>query len=64
MRIICVICWAFAIPMFWVPEPERNLTNKLAAEEELAKAENDAQTFGHLDQVDNTDNNDEKPVVV
>ena len=42
VRIICLICWAFAIPMFWVPEPERNLTNKLAAEAELAKAESDA----------------------
>ena len=31
MRIICGISWALVIPMFFVPEPKRNETNRLAA---------------------------------
>ena len=45
VRIICGISWAAVIPMFFVPEPIRNETNRLAAEElaaeEAAKAEAD-----------------------
>ena len=31
IRIICLISWVLAVPMFFVPEPERNATNRLAA---------------------------------
>ena len=43
MRIVCIISWVFAIPMFLVPEPVRNETNRMEAEkkaqEEAKKAE-------------------------
>lgn len=43
MRIVCIISWVFAIPMFLVPEPVRNETNRIEAEkkaqEEAKKAE-------------------------
>ena len=38
IRIICGILWLCAIPMIFVPEPIRNETNRIAAEE-IAKAE-------------------------
>ena len=38
-RLICVISWVLVIPMFFVPEPIRNETNRLAAEELIAKIE-------------------------
>ena len=38
-RIICAISWAISIPMFFVPEPIRNETNRLAQEELQAQAE-------------------------
>lgn len=45
VKIICGVSWAAVIPMFFVPEPIRNETNRLAAEElaaeEAAKAEAD-----------------------
>jgi len=37
-QIICVISWAISIPMFFVPEPIRNETNRLAQEELKARA--------------------------
>ena len=46
VRVICLISWAISIPMFFVPEPVRNETNKLAQEELKAKAE--LETFGNL----------------
>lgn len=39
IRIICGISWVLAIPMFFVPEPVRNETNRLAAEQELRTIE-------------------------
>ena len=33
MRIICGISWVLVIPMFFVPEPKRNETNRLGAKE-------------------------------
>ena len=56
VRIICAICWAVAIPMFFVPEPIRNETNRLAAEqlaaEEAAKAEVEFDTISERDDDD------------
>lgn len=37
MRLICLICWSFAIFMFCVPEPERNLTNIEEVQEKETK---------------------------
>jgi len=28
IRLVCGICWLISIPMFFVPEPERNLKNR------------------------------------
>jgi len=37
MRVICGICWLFAIPMLAVPEPVRNATNQEEAEMKLSE---------------------------
>ena len=37
MRLICLICWSFVIPMFCVPEPDRNATNKEAVQQKEAE---------------------------
>lgn len=50
IRYICLISWALVIPMFFVPEPERNETNRLAAE--LAKEEADKANFAHIEMAD------------
>ena len=39
VRIVCAISWGLAIPMFFVPEPVRNETNKLAKEAKQARSE-------------------------
>lgn len=48
IRIICCICWAIAIPMFFVPEPERNATNRLEAEIIKKAVAEEADNFDHL----------------
>lgn len=47
IRIICAISWGVAIPMFFVPEPVRNETNRLAMQELKEQADQDS--FGHLE---------------
>ena len=49
MRIICYISWGFALTMWFVPEPERNATNRLAAEKERERlAQLNETEFNHL----------------
>ena len=47
IRIICLISWGLAIPMFFVPEPKRNETNILGALE--LKAEMEKEIFDNLE---------------
>lgn len=47
IRIICGISWALCIPMFFVPEPIRNETNRLAAIE-VKKAVANQDNFDNL----------------
>jgi len=37
-RIVCGICWVLTIPLFFLPEPVRNETNKLAEKMEAEAA--------------------------
>ena len=48
IRIICAISWVLTIPMFFVPEPIRNETNRLAAEEIQKALANNADHFDHI----------------
>lgn len=48
IQIICGISWLLAIPMFFVPEPIRNETNRLGALEDLAREEATTDRFAHL----------------
>ncbi len=52
---ICLISWVLAIPMFFVPEPERNATNK---QELMQKVQMELvdENFDHL-----SPNNDSTP---
>ena len=50
MRIICAICWGLAVPMFFVPEPIRNETNRIGAQ--LMKEEQEGVIFDHLADTD------------
>ena len=52
IRIICCICWAMAIPMFFIPEPERNATNRLEAEIIKKAVAEEADNFDHLNKQD------------
>ena len=50
-RLICVICWVISVPVFFLPEPERNAMNKEGA---LSQIEQIDQKFKHVDQSDDT----------
>ena len=39
VRIVCFVSWACVIPMFFVPEPVRNETNRLAQEAKQARSQ-------------------------
>ena len=49
MRMICLISWILVIPMFFVPEPERNATNKQELLANVAAELEEEDNFSHLE---------------